>query len=405
MRLMAVLSLLLALFAAVSACEVLARVFLRGGLSDRVEILDQEGGVQADCYPAARGANMTFDLREPGQGVAFFRQFHRMQIGWPGATGGRRENDPIPKTDSAENALLLLQQRAPLCMLYDTRDSSPRFIDEPPGFTHSMAVLGDSFTFGQGVPDAGVLPKLLADKTGWRVKSYAVPGANITEIVQQFAKAMKERSKYRFNRIVYVYVPNDPFVSEELQERTNLLNDLMNVRYSATPYSSRPEVRALGRLAPYSALAAAILRTYSSRVVARRTLRYYQEAHDPTRNPGIISTFDQIRLMHEEARAAGIDFVVVAFPLMLSMSDYPLLDVNVHLAEQAKRIGVPFFDLLPSFRERPGIPFSVHPIDLHPNSAAQEVAATAAAEFLRSRESGSGQQRGVVPNVGRPRAR
>jgi hypothetical protein len=402
MRLMAALSVLLGLLAAAAGCEVLARVFLRGGISDRVEIVDQGGGVQADCYPAARAVHMTFDLREPGQGVAFFRNFHRMQIGWPGATDVSRENDPIPKTESAEEALVQLRASAPFCMLYDTRDTSPRFLDEPRGFTHSMALLGDSFTFGQGVPDAGVLPKLLAEKTGWRVKSYAAPGANITEIVQQFARAMKERAKYKFKRVVYVYVPNDPFVSDELRERTNLLNDLMNVRFSATPYSSRFEVRALGRLAPYSALAAAILRTYSSRVVARRTLRYYQDAHDPARNPGIVSTFDQIRLMHEEAAAAGIDFVVVAYPLMLSMSDYPILDVNQHLSEQAKRIGVELFDLLPAFREHAGINFSVHPIDLHPNSAAQEVAATAVAEFLRAREGGAGEKRGVVPYVFRP---
>jgi hypothetical protein len=153
MRLMAALSVLLGLLAAAAGCEVLARVFLRGGISDRVEIVDQGGGVQADCYPAARAVHMTFDLREPGQGVAFFRNFHRMQIGWPGATDVSRENDPIPKTESAEEALVQLRASAPFCMLYDTRDTSPRFLDEPRGFTHSMALLGDSFTFGQGASE------------------------------------------------------------------------------------------------------------------------------------------------------------------------------------------------------------------------------------------------------------
>ena len=379
----AILTLVMAFLLSLGVCEIATRLMLKPPLGDRVELYEQDGSVRADCYPRSGGTHMPIDLGSDREALAFLRQFNKLVIAWPGNPGKQIESDPLPVSESLEVALGRLRERAPLCVLYNLSEESPRRLVGGPGYKETFAVLGDSFAFGQGVPDDETFTTRLADKTKARIRSYAFPGANIAEILQQFELAMKDRDRYRISKILYLYVLNDPYPSSNQTAQPNLLNDFMNIRLSVTPYSSKSAVRQLGKLSSYSALARFALRAYSSWIVSRETIRWYQELHDPNLNPGFATTFEQIRLMRERARRQGIDFVVFVYPLMLDMRHYPLIDAHKHLAEMASRSQVELVDLLPAFQAHPRVTITVHPIDLHPNGMAHEIAATAVAQYLQ----------------------
>lgn len=200
---------LAAFLVSLAAAELGARLFLPPSLGDRVEISDAESSTQADCYPRARGVRMMYDLARRDDLMAFVHRFKLTRIAWPGDPS-RKSLQTAPPPETYEHAIARLRAEAPLCMVYDTGDASPRFLSAPPGFRHTLALLGDSFTFGQGVRDEESLAAQLAALSGWRVRSYARPGANIPEIEEEFERAMKDRGRLGLERIVYLYVPNDP---------------------------------------------------------------------------------------------------------------------------------------------------------------------------------------------------
>jgi hypothetical protein len=370
---------LLATALALGLCEAAVRVFLRPPLTDRIEVIDKGGTTKADCYPRAPGVSLPVDLGRAGDAMAFFHRFRTPAIVWPGDPGGG-----VPAgadSPTLYDGFLYLLRVAPLCVVYDFADNSPRrvFGDARGG---TWAVLGDSFGFGQGVRDEDTFTTRLASLAHVRIRSFAKPGANIPEIEREFDAAMKEQPRLGFTKIIYMYVLNDPFATPQFTARLEQLNDFMNERLSAAAKSPSGFVRFLGRASRHSALAVALLRAYTARQVAQGTLDFYRELNDPARNPGMIYTFAAIDRMRRAAEKKHVEFDLVVYPLMLDFGNYPLAGTHAAIADMAARHELRYFDLLPAFRAHAGEALTVHPIDHHPNAAAQAIAARAVAEHL-----------------------
>ncbi|MGZ3658210.1 MAG: hypothetical protein ACXVB9_08220 [Bdellovibrionota bacterium] len=365
-------------------CEALARILIHPTFGDRVEISDSNANLRADCYPRAPGTELKVDLARPEDARAFFGKLTVTKIGWPTDPGADPAAAPTVKSQvSAKEYFLRLIFEAPLCAVYDVGPKSTRWLVEPAGFHDSIAILGDSFAFGQGVSDAETFPVRLAALTHSRVRSYATPGANLPEIQEQFSEMWRERKKYHFTKVLYLYVLNDIYVDPTLAVRMSYLNDLMNVRLSATPNSPHAVIRFLGKISARSALARAALRAYSTLRISQSTLSWYLDIHDPKTNSLFERSGEIIGGMAAQSREAGMRFVMMSYPLMLPMHPYPLGAAHENLALLAKRHRIEMHDLLPAYEAYAGKgPLTVHPIDMHPNGRAHAIAASDASGYL-----------------------
>jgi len=118
------------------------------------------------------------------------------------------------------------------------------------------------------------------------------------------------------------------------------------------------------------------------RQAERKTIAWYGAVFDERRNPPLTDTFDRIARMDQLSRKRGIDFYLVVYPLMTTLTDYPLKSAHVSIQRLAFDRGVALVDLLPAFEEHALEALVVHPIDFHPNAAAHRIAAEATSRAI-----------------------
>lgn len=88
--------------------------------------------------------------------------------------------------------------------------------------------------------------------------------------------------------------------------------------------------------------------------------------------------------MRNLARREGFALGLVLFPYLWQLDDaYPFADAHAAIARTARRLGLPFLDLLPAFRGEDGESLWVHPSNQHPNERAHAIAAEAIHGWLR----------------------
>lgn len=72
---------------------------------------------------------------------------------------------------------------APLALALPACDDSPKFTPLPKGT--KVVALGDSLTFGYGVPNSQSYPTLLANKTGWHIINAGVNGDTTKKVLKR----------------------------------------------------------------------------------------------------------------------------------------------------------------------------------------------------------------------------
>lgn len=88
----------------------------------------------------------------------------------------------------------------------------------------------------------------------------------------------------------------------------------------------------------------------------------------------------------ELVAARGARFAVVVFPFLFRLdAGHPFAELHELVVEHCRAEGIPVLDLLPSFLGRDYAELWVHPADQHPNEIAHAVAGRAMAEFVRAK--------------------
>ncbi len=244
--------------------------------------------------------------------------------------------------------------------------------------TFRVEVLGDSFTFGEGVRLEDTLPAQL--------EAELAPGApQPIEVLNLGVSGWATRHEIRFleqvglgfdpDLVLVVYVLNDA----QYRARLNLWDDF---RAAWEP----PRLLRVSHLASF---------VYAR--IARHVLgqRYVEEVLSQAQGEG-----DQLRLAmrylargRQLAEATGAEFAVVIYPFLYRLdASYPFAPLHATVAAACRRAGIPVLDLLPTFRGQDYDELWVHPSDQHPNERAHALAARAVAEFLRGE--------GLVPAAG-----
>lgn len=225
--------------------------------------------------------------------------------------------------------------------------------DEP-----CVVVLGDSFTFGEGVADDATFVGRLREQWAPRGLKFVNAGVAGHGTIEEAARLEALLDHFRPRAVVLVFVPNDAIPWQSSSERGT---DLRNVQAAG---GSR-----------LLALAGALT---SSHDVEDWYLSYYQGAESAHWE----RARDALTWMAHTCAARGGRFGVVAFPLMHRLDDDPLTAITDLVRTAAQASGAGFLDLTPSFAGRDAQTFWAHPSDRHPNAAAHEIAADALTPFV-----------------------
>ena len=246
----------------------------------------------------------------------------------------------------------------------------PDFEQRKAAGTFRILVLGDSFTFGEGVKWQDTFVK--------RLERLLAAGAESSiEVLNFGVSGWTSKSEVRFleqaglafqpDLVLVVYVLND------------------------TKYRPRLEIWEDFRAAyePEGVLRHSYFASWIYARVARhvRGQRYVEALVE-----GALAQRRHWNKMLSElvagkriAAEAGSGYAVAIFPFMYRLDDsYPFAVIHRMVEEALREHGIPVADLFPAFEGESYTRLWVHPSDQHPNDRAHAIAARAIADFLRT---------------------
>lgn len=245
----------------------------------------------------------------------------------------------------------------------------PSYPKAKPAGTRRIVLLGDSFTFGEGVrfeDTLGERLERLLDATRdapVEVLNLGVSGARTGAEVSY----LRQRGlAFGPDLVILVYVLNDAAAGD-----LDFWED----------YRQQYEKRWLK-----GSYLASYLFARASRTVMGR--RYIDELVESARSHSDRWRWS-MRLLLEAKRlstSAGSKFAVVIFPFMYRLDDsYPFREFHRLVFDYCQSKGIEVLDLLESFTGRRDTDLWVHASDQHPNEIAHEIAAQAIGEFVLQR--------------------
>jgi lysophospholipase L1-like esterase len=320
-------------------------------------MVDAHWTILLDCYPSNPRGYFDVDLRTP---ASRDRYFHL-----------------------APHRYDQVAQRDPYAV--EVQYNSLRFRDvEPsprPAGVRRVAIVGDSFTEGQGVKEPDTYPRVL-DKLlnggggAWDVRNCGRRGADFPQLNEAFADCLK----YSPDVVVYAMVLNDADRTPEFQARQRYINDWILDRGMMLDGKPAPEPRRFdSRL---GALVADRIETWRT---GRATSRWYHDMYAEPNRAGWERTQADIREMNRRTLAAGGRFLVASWPLMVHLEgEDPFADVSATIARFCLAAGIPRHDLRAAFRGHDTASLWVHPVDMHPNEVAHRLAAESLVPAVRA---------------------
>lgn len=255
------------------------------------------------------------------------------------------------------------------CVLYDPAARARGFFPERRDL---FLVVGDSFAFGEGVPDTETLGYLLGEKVQqFNFITYGLPGADVSFVANAMKTAFETHPDIR--NVLYFYNLNDVLMSKKIAGEQKFIVDFQNVRWFNTDAPSSAFRRILEK--------SAALRLLERAVVLRResalTVRNYRDMYDAGKNgQKLAETFETLASMNKFAAGRGAALTVVIYPLLYRelSGEYPFRDIHRTIEAFCVKYGVTCVDGLGAFDAVGDIrSLIVHPLDYHPNATANRL--------------------------------
>jgi len=229
-------------------------------------------------------------------------------------------------------------------------------IEKPSEVTRIM-MLGDSLTFGWGVPSEDTvstqLELLLNDKKNKPPYEVINTGIGNTNTEMQIASFLDRGILFSPDIVVLNYFIND---AEPIPRPTK--NVLM--KYSAAYVFFSLRLSSLSR----------------KFFGGKQWYEYYNDLYDE-KSKSWQRTKSSISRLSEYCRLNGINLIIVSYPELHQLTPYPFKSVNTKLKNVANRLRVPFVDLVPSLQGEKEENLWVSRQDQHPNSLACKLIAPA----------------------------
>ena len=257
-------------------------------------------------------------------------------------------------------------------------------LEKPPG-TFRIAVLGDSFTFGEGVKNDDVFSERLAQllnnqnrgtrKFNFEVLNFGVGGYN-TEQSLFLLNNMVLKTKP--DMIILGYVLNDAkpklFYFDksdgEIKKRPN-----EEILHRGLSESDPPETHLYT-----SRTAQLIWKIINSRKLSEQTIRYYNSLYESSSSSWNV-TKDSLREFIGVCETHNIDCYIVLFPMIFRLNEsYPFKHLHQLIENEITSVRsnkIHFIDLFAYLKGQDDRKLWVHPTDQHPNEIVHETASKA----------------------------
>jgi lysophospholipase L1-like esterase len=257
------------------------------------------------------------------------------------------------------------------------------FTGEPFPGQFLIAWLGDSFVFGQGVPQSETCPAVLqeilnrsSEEKRFRVWNLGVSGYNIEQEAHLLSTFVLPRKPnwvvvgLNLNDYEPVvsdseWVPADKTVTMSVKDRIKewFSHELM------TGYIIKLRIVRLAKMIDPA--------TFSS--------SYVQDLNDQYLHTdgGWNKVSVLLKKMKSECSSANVGFTLAIFPVMLDFSRYPFQEVHEVIMRFCQNNAIDCVDLAPYFKGQKDEDLWVSIIDPHPNSQAQRIFAGALANHLK----------------------
>ncbi|MCI0580542.1 MAG: SGNH/GDSL hydrolase family protein [Chloroflexi bacterium] len=237
----------------------------------------------------------------------------------------------------------------------------PDYETAKPAGTRRVILLGDSFTFGEGVK--------FEDTLGSQLQTLLGPGVEVLNFgvsawgtVDEIGYLEQAGVQFQPDLVVVVYVLNDAGYTVDLWEnfRSTYENPALRSSYLA------------------SYVYATIGRQLSSRQYAQDLVNSALTEEDEW-NASFHFLYKGSLITGE----AGSNYMVAIFPFMYELNDdYPFRPLHDNIASFCMANDIPVLDLLAAFQGESYPDLWVHPSDQHPNEKGHRIAAEALADFI-----------------------
>ncbi|NUN96793.1 MAG: hypothetical protein HUU16_11525 [Candidatus Omnitrophica bacterium] len=247
----------------------------------------------------------------------------------------------------------------------------PDFTEAKPPGTRRVILLGDSFTFAEGVNWEDSFPNRLAallsppDSTPTEVLPVATSAWNTLDEIHYLEH---QGLKFQPDLVLVIFVANDAEYAGGMDLWEN--------------YWRRHE----SPLLRFSYLASSVYNVVQRRIDGRRYI-------DALVNYGLgfkpewERCRDALLKGRDLAQGAGANYAVVIFPFMYDLSEtHPFLAVYRMIEEHCEANNIPVWSLLPDFMGWDYSDLWVHPTDQHPNEIGHRIAAESLERFLREEQ-------------------
>lgn len=240
----------------------------------------------------------------------------------------------------------------------------PEIERSKPEGTTRILMLGDSLTFGWGVPQDETVSARLQSVLRQEGHPVEVLNAGVgnTNTAMQVAYFLHKGHAFQPDIVVLNYFVNDA----EPEPRYAPLNFLDEHSYAWIYLGSRFDVA---------------LRMLQSR---QNWHEYYLGLYDEGRGKGWLLVRDAIDRLARYCREAAIPLLIVNYPELRQLRPYPFEPVNRLIESVAENDAIEYLDLLPSVHDEAPSQLWVTAPDPHPNSRANALFARAIQRRLQA---------------------
>ena len=271
-----------------------------------------------------------------------------------------------------ENSRLPIERIVPItgelsnCVLYDQRKRREGYFRKR---VQKAALIGDSFTFGEGVIEEDTLGYLLGKKfQKYNFLNFGDSGADVARVHKFFMYILEHRKDIK--NILYFYNINDALMSEKIAAEQSEIIDFQNLKWFGERRINSP----LSSVLSMSAIYRRLNRVLILRMESKRTIQNYLDMYNRDLNRARLEkTVGLLIDMSNAAKEKKVRFSIVMYPLLYKdlTGNYPFDDIHALLGEICRRNGISFIDLEPAFENHDSFKeFVVHRLDYHPNGLA-----------------------------------